>query len=96
MLLNWIEIVSPEDVDKVIAKLKRNRSPGIDGVTAEFLIYGRSGILCQHLAALYSNILTHNYVPSVFVTGVLVPVLKKLLWILMCHLIIDQFIICIR
>ena len=69
--------VSPEDVDKVIAKLKRNSSPGIDGVTAEFLIYGRSGILCQHLAALYSNILTHNYVPSVFATGVLVPVLKK-------------------
>ena len=43
----------------------------------EFLLYGRSDVLNQHLATLYSNILTYNCVPSVFSTGVLVPILKK-------------------
>jgi len=70
--------ISPEEVNTRIAKLKRNSSPGIDSITAEFLIYGRSNILCQQLSAFYLKILTNNCVPSVlFSTGVLVPILKK-------------------
>jgi hypothetical protein len=69
--------ILPDEVNNSIAKLKRNSSPGLDGITAEFLLYGRSNVLTQHLAALYSNLLTHNCIPSVFSTGVLVPILKK-------------------
>lgn len=69
--------VEPDTINNNIQKLKRNSSPGSDGVTAEFLIHGRSPLLCQHLSALYTIMVSHNYVPSVFVTGLMVPVLKK-------------------
>ena len=69
--------VCPDLIDKCVAKLRRNSSPGIDNLCAEFLIYGRSRALCHHLSVLYSTILTYNYVPNVFSMGVIVPVLKK-------------------
>ena len=69
--------VSPHQVGKCISKLKRNSSPGVDGITAEFFIYGISDVLCQHLSALYSAILMYNCIPNVFSTGVIIPMLKK-------------------
>ena len=69
--------VLPGDLDACIKKLKRNCSPGIDGITAEYLINGRSTILCEHFNVLYSVMLTHNRVPSIFAAGLMVPVLKK-------------------
>ena len=70
-------IITPTTIDQCIAKLKRHSAPGIDGIVAEFLIYGRSMPLCKHLSAVYSAMLTFNYVPSIFNTGVMVPILKK-------------------
>ena len=69
--------ITSEIVDKCIGKLKRHSSPGIDGIVAEFIILGKSDILCQHLSALYSLMFTYNHVPTVFNTGVMVPILKK-------------------
>jgi len=71
------DITLPRDVDACIQKLKRNCSPGIGGITTEYLIHGRLTILCEHLSVLYSVMLTHNNVPSIFATGLMVPVLKK-------------------
>ncbi len=70
-------IITPEEVKKCILKLKRNSSPGIDGITGEFLINGASNILFGHLASLYSTILSYNCVPTIFNTGVMIPILKK-------------------
>ena len=69
--------ITSEIVHKCIGKLKRHSSPGIDGIVAEFIILGKSDILCQHLSALYSLMFTYNHVPTVFNTGVMVPILKK-------------------
>ena len=70
-------VITPDIIAKCIAKLKRNSSPGIDGITAEFIINGKSPNLCKHLSSLYSTMLTYNSVPSIFNTGVMVPILKK-------------------
>ena len=43
-----------------------NRSPGIDSITGELLTFGASEVLNQHLAALYSNMLTNNWAPGAF------------------------------
>ena len=69
--------IKPDDIDLNIKKLKRNSSPGIDGITAEYVIHGRSTLLCEHLSVLYSAMLSYNQVPSAFATGLIVPVLKK-------------------
>ena len=50
---------------------------GVDGITAEHLLYGESRPLLQHLAILYSTIITYGIVPDVFKTGIIVPILKK-------------------
>ena len=71
------QTISGNNIDQCLAKLKRNSSPGIDGIAAEFLLYGRSAALTKHLVSLYSTILKYNVVPKVFSTGVMVPVLKK-------------------
>ena len=71
------QVIPPELIDSIIPQLKRNSSPGIDGISAEYLLHGRSEILSDHLSRLFSAILTFNCVPSVFITGVMVPILKK-------------------
>ena len=57
--------ISVEHIHHVISRLKRNSSPGVDGISAEFLIHGRSSCL------------TYDIVHDVFLTGVMVPLLKK-------------------
>ena len=74
---NKPDIINPDKVSRLIDTLRHNASPGIDGVTAEHLQYGKSDILCSILASLYSVILTYSYVPSTFTCGVIVPVIKK-------------------
>ncbi len=72
-----MHVITHEQIENAVKKLKRNSSPGIDGITGEFLINGISNALLDHLSAIYSYILSYNYVPSTFNTGVMVPVLKK-------------------
>ena len=56
--------IKPDDIDLNIKKLKRNSSPGIDGITAEYVIHGRSTLLCEHLSVLCFAMLSYNQVPS--------------------------------
>ena len=60
-----------------ISNLRKNKSPGLDGITAEYLIYGKSSLLCSLLASLYTIILSRAYVPTLFTTGLIVPILNK-------------------
>jgi hypothetical protein len=70
-------VITPDQVLEWIKRLKRNSSPGIDGICGEFLINGMSDALSSHLSYLCSYILSYNCVPVVFNIGVIVPVLKK-------------------
>ena len=69
--------VSSNVIRRYIDALKNNCSPGIDGITGEHLKYGKSDILCETLAKLFSCILSYRVVPSVFYIGVIIPILKK-------------------
>ena len=66
-----------DQVDILISNLRKNKSPGLDGITAEHLIYGKSSLLCSLLASLYTVILSRACVPTLFTTGLIVPILKK-------------------
>ena len=72
-----LQTVSPEQVDTIISNLHKGKSPGLDGITPEHLIYGKSMLLCSLLATVYSVILSSACVPTSFTTGLIVPVLKK-------------------
>ncbi len=61
----------------MIDKLSKNSAAGYDGITAEYLLYGKSHALCAKLAHLFSLALSWNIVPSTFTIAVIVPVLKK-------------------
>ena len=65
------------DVNRLIKKLRKNCSPGHDGVTTENLIYGNGPMLCNVLASVYNVILGFSCVPDVLKMGTAIPVLKK-------------------
>ena len=44
--------VNQDQVDMPISNHRKNKSPGLDGITAEHLIYGKSSLLCSLLALL--------------------------------------------
>ena len=71
--MRYIRITSP----CLYPNLVKNKSPGLDGITAEHLIYGKSSLLCSLLASLYTIILSRACVPTLFTTGLIVPILKK-------------------
>jgi len=62
-------------VQVVIAKVRTEKAPGIDGVTAEHVLNCRP-TTTLHLLILFNAILKHNYVPAEFGIGVTVPLLK--------------------
>ena len=73
--------VNQDQVDMLISNFRKNKSPGLDGIiiplTAEHLIYGKSSLLCSLLASLYTVILSRACVPTLFTTGLIVPILNK-------------------
>ncbi len=52
-------------------------SPRVDGVTPDHFVRGKSDHLCTLVTVVYSVALSHHCVPTVFNTGVMVPILKK-------------------
>ena len=82
---NHCDTVHVQNVDmltikSVVSKLKHNSSPGLDGVSAEHILHAGvngSDQLCHVLARLYTLILSHNIVPTLFRESYIVPVLKK-------------------
>ena len=70
-------IVTPDKVSKLIKSLKNNCSPGMDTISAEHLKYGHSSTLCEHLACLYSAIISWATLPETLTIGIIIPVLKK-------------------
>ena len=68
---------SVEDIDVAIRKLRKNVSPGIDGIVPEHLIHGNSELLRSHLCSLYNAIFNQTLIPHVLSIGIIVPILKK-------------------
>ena len=48
-----IEEIKPERIVDIIQALNRGKSPGVDGITVEHLLYGKSDLLCTLLASMY-------------------------------------------
>lgn len=69
--------MTPESVAKAIDALKRGTAPGVDGVSPEHLLHGKSDVLLHHLATFFRAIVTACVVPDMFSTGVIVPIVKK-------------------
>ena len=65
------------EISELLDSLHRGKSPGLDGITAEHLQYGKSQSMCEILADLFSLMLSRGCVPSVFHTGIIIPILKK-------------------
>ena len=70
-------VFADKQIDRAILALRKNVSVGNDGISAEYLIYGNFEILRSHLLAIYNSIFTRTTVPSVLVTGIIIPILKK-------------------
>ena len=70
-------VIEPNQVKRLVKSLKQGTSPGCDGITVEHLAHGMSHTLALVLAQLYSLILSHSIVPTVFTSGLIIPILKK-------------------
>ena len=68
--------VDQDQVDMLISNLHEEKSPGLDGITAE-QIHGKSSLLCSLLASLYTVTLSRAYLHTLLNPGLIVPVLKK-------------------
>ena len=64
------------DVDRTIRNMKLGKSPGVDGVEVEHLIYSHP-ILVILLTLLFNALLRHSYVPTDFTLGIIIPILKN-------------------
>ena len=69
--------VSERKVTRMIKKLRKGCSPGVDGILAEHLQYGLSTSLALHIAVMMTLCLRYGCIPHIFRVGVLVPILKK-------------------
>ena len=71
------ENFTQSDIDLAIQALRKNVSPGIDGICPEHFIYGKCEELLAHLSSLYNRLFLSCDIPSVLALGVIIPVLKK-------------------
>ena len=56
---------------------KKKSSAGIDGLTAEHILFAKDSNLSAHLCYLFSICFQHGVVPEDFRSGIMVPILKK-------------------
>ena len=66
---------SSEEVEAVLKKLKKRKSPGLDGLLAEHLQYGGIAVV-KWLAGLLNAIVVLEEIPEMMKCGVVIPVYK--------------------
>jgi hypothetical protein len=64
-----------EDIDCAIRALKLGKAAGDDNIAPEHLVYAHPSVI-SHLKNLFNVILSHSHVPSIFGSGIIVPILK--------------------
>ena len=67
--------ISEDEIIYAISKLKKGKSPGIDGIPAE-LILASKDILLPHLRFLYNYILDQGVYPQTWAEGLRVAIPK--------------------
>ena len=69
--------VDQDQSERVTSRLCKDKSPELDGITAEHIIYGKSSLLCSMLASSCTVLLSRTCVPTLYTTGLIVPILSK-------------------
>ncbi|CAG9122649.1 unnamed protein product [Plutella xylostella] len=64
------------DVARALAGMKRGKSPGLDRLSVEHLLYAGENI-CTKLCNLYNMCIRYSYLPSALMKTVVVPVAKN-------------------
>ena len=70
-----LKLLDVETVCKCLARMKKGKAPGVDGIETEHLLYAHP-IVTVLLCLLFNIMLKHGTVPRVFSDGIIVPVLK--------------------
>ena len=69
-------LITDEEFEAAINKLKANKSPGIDNILNEVIKIGKDAIE-EHLVNLFSRILDTGKYPTLCSFGLIVPLHKK-------------------
>ena len=64
------------DVYKAVNQLKTGKSSGLDGLSSEHILLS-CPFVCKPLAALFTSMLTHGFMPQSMINSVIVPVVKS-------------------
>jgi len=75
MPLRDVDVIDTELVSHVLGDLKRGKAAGIDGLTAEHLLFAHPA-LCVLLAKLFQLMMAYGYVPNGFRYSYVVPLPK--------------------
>ena len=70
------ELITEEEIRKVVAELKNDKSPGIDGITNEYTKYSIDKI-ASVLTAIFDLVLKAGIFPRAWLIGIIKPVYKK-------------------
>lgn len=68
-------LLDVETVNTCLAQMAKGKAPGVDGIQVEHLIYAHPMVIVL-LCVLFNIMLTHGVVPTLFSSGIIVPILK--------------------
>ena len=68
--------VNVEEMKTIVNGLACNKSPGLDGVSAEHMKFAGPK-LCVRMSMVISSIFTHGFIPRSMMESVIVPVIKN-------------------
>ena len=68
--------IKNQEVDKALRKLKKNKAPGIDEITAEVLLHSRETIF-PYLCKMFNKLFEYGYFPIQWGVAIVVPLYKK-------------------
>ena len=69
-------IIKEEEVLKAIKGLKKNKSPGLDNIISEFIIYGKYDLV-KSICKLFNLVFRTTSYPKIWTVSYLKPVHKK-------------------
>ena len=76
VLTNLDYIIKEEEVLKAIKGLKKNKSPGLDNIISEFIIYGKYDLV-KSICELFNLVFRTTSYPTIWTVSYLKPVHKK-------------------
>ena len=70
------EVITEDEVDKAIKRLKRRKAAGVDGITNEHIVYGLKSVK-PVILKLFNSIITSGYAPKQWSVALVTPVYKR-------------------